>query len=777
MADAIQELKLVLSLDTKAYQAGLKGAKTGLLGLSSAQVAFGMAIAQYGMKGMDALVKKYKEYDQVLDKIALQVTNYEKVSRAAIQANTMTVASLRVVGDAAVIYGSRLEMTAGELARLTSVTAQYAEDVGDNANAMASSVAALSKKWAMDEGGAASALASAAQMSGEYFSVLGQQVAEATPFAKALGWEFEELLAQAVLFKKAGGDFGTYISLMEKNFEKFGGNANEANREIKLITNTVRAFKTQQEAVGYLMEQGFSSRAAIELAEALRSYTTPELDSTANALKTVSDNLDDMEEKVKANLNVFDKLNLLLKGIWDIILNPTAIPAFTDSQLMDSLKTAGYSEEEAKKILNNLETYDKLMNDVKMRQQLAPGKIMKFDFAPYEKKSFAPIKSPAPLFTSAAGFGSDYGGSAASMMINDMQRVEEAGKRTAKVLEGGFKASFVGMASVADRASSTVRAELGGTLEGVAATGDAAAGAIEGVVPAVEQLNEESAKTQTTWEKVEGWVDKAVEKLGIDPELLTNNIWTGLARVGKESLEKLGVDVDGLQAKVQDFFVKAKGFGFDINQFWTWMQAGTGQSTEQIWQTTLENMSKATGKFIMDASAMFATGTMDWKALFGGLWRSILAASVTAIAKLVADWINNLALIAKIKAMVESMPGAIAAIAIGALAVGGIAMLAASKANQPAMAEGGLVMGPTRALIGEAGPEVVFPLEKLNQLGIPFGRGGAHASSASGAPIINISINNPVFNGRAAEDNARQIMDSIARQLARKGGQMAGAFS
>jgi uncharacterized coiled-coil protein SlyX len=61
--------------------------------------------------------------------------------------------------------------------------------------------------------------------------------------------------------------------------------------------------------------------------------------------------------------------------------------------------------------------------------------------------------------------------------------------------------------------------------------------------------------------------------------------------------------------------------------------------------------------------------------------------------------------------------GALAAIAIGALsiAVGAGIKALSSKKGVTAFAEGGIVTGPTNALIGEAGPEVVFPLDKLNK--------------------------------------------------------------
>ena len=54
------------------------------------------------------------------------------------------------------------------------------------------------------------------------------------------------------------------------------------------------------------------------------------------------------------------------------------------------------------------------------------------------------------------------------------------------------------------------------------------------------------------------------------------------------------------------------------------------------------------------------------------------------------------------------------AIAIGAMGAAQVALIAGTPI--PAMAQGGIVTGPTTALIGEAGPEAVIPLDKLNSI-------------------------------------------------------------
>jgi hypothetical protein len=70
-----------------------------------------------------------------------------------------------------------------------------------------------------------------------------------------------------------------------------------------------------------------------------------------------------------------------------------------------------------------------------------------------------------------------------------------------------------------------------------------------------------------------------------------------------------------------------------------------------------------------------------------------------------------------------AIPG-VAAIAVGVAAVALGALVKGLAQPRRAFAEGGIVTGPTNALIGEAGPEVVFPLDKLNR----FMRGNANNS-------------------------------------------------
>jgi len=118
-------------------------------------------------------------------------------------------------------------------------------------------------------------------------------------------------------------------------------------------------------------------------------------------------------------------------------------------------------------------------------------------------------------------------------------------------------------------------------------------------------------------------------------------------------------------------------------------------------------------------------------ALFTALGPLLLALSLTTLPKLVANiknsvlWIGHLGVAAakaighmvvlagaKIWAWASGIPIAGIAIAIAGVAALAISIMAIRR-KVAATAEGGIVTQPTRALIGEAGPEAVIPLSKM----------------------------------------------------------------
>jgi phage-related minor tail protein len=89
------------------------------------------------------------------------------------------------------------------------------------------------------------------------------------------------------------------------------------------------------------------------------------------------------------------------------------------------------------------------------------------------------------------------------------------------------------------------------------------------------------------------------------------------------------------------------------------------------------------------------------------------------------------------------------------------------------MAKGGILTGPTRALMGEAGPEAVLPLTRKNgKLGVAMfgniaanGHGGGgysiHIDARGAAPGVEKSIRSALRNSE------RRVLDSISRSASR----------
>ncbi len=133
------------------------------------------------------------------------------------------------------------------------------------------------------------------------------------------------------------------------------------------------------------------------------------------------------------------------------------------------------------------------------------------------------------------------------------------------------------------------------------------------------------------------------------------------------------------------------------------------------------------------------------KKAWNGLWDGLTSGVTTAwegVKKTIKDSINWI--IEKINVVIN---------AINTVAQKGAKVIgfnAPQIPNIPLLAEGGIVNSPTLAMIGEAGPEAVIPLSKMNSLG-----GGG----------INITINNPEFRTRDDESRLRRFLDDYFRTL------------
>lgn len=80
--------------------------------------------------------------------------------------------------------------------------------------------------------------------------------------------------------------------------------------------------------------------------------------------------------------------------------------------------------------------------------------------------------------------------------------------------------------------------------------------------------------------------------------------------------------------------------------------------------------------------------------------------------------------------------------------------------NGPALADGGIVTGPTYALVGEAGPEAIIPLDRL-------------AAPSSGVTIIQnftmMAMDGPSFKQYLAQEGSQVIKNAVADEVSRNG--------
>ena len=166
---------------------------------------------------------------------------------------------------------------------------------------------------------------------------------------------------------------------------------------------------------------------------------------------------------------------------------------------------------------------------------------------------------------------------------------------------------------------------------------------------------------------------------------------------------KIGTEAVGATQKYADAAEEQYGIMDKLKTAWADMTLGMG--------TFLEPLEPIMGFFTTVGTLMMALSLINIPKLIGGL--NILA---TAFIGIVGPALKAVgALIAQAAASIWAAHGIIPFIGVG-LAIAGVVALMASirsaRAEATALAEGGIVTRPTRALIGEAGPEAVIPLSR-----------------------------------------------------------------
>jgi phage-related minor tail protein len=129
--------------------------------------------------------------------------------------------------------------------------------------------------------------------------------------------------------------------------------------------------------------------------------------------------------------------------------------------------------------------------------------------------------------------------------------------------------------------------------------------------------------------------------------------------------------------------------------------------------------------FVNDALSGFNGWLDDTKNNLGG-WAPVVKAAFDSVANAIFP----------LKLLLQGVADLIRFIS-GTKSVGGVATNFSTSTDYSHMtpfATGGIVTGPTPALVGEAGPEAIIPLDRLNS--IMASRGGM-----GGGATVNISVN------------------------------------
>lgn len=165
-----------------------------------------------------------------------------------------------------------------------------------------------------------------------------------------------------------------------------------------------------------------------------------------------------------------------------------------------------------------------------------------------------------------------------------------------------------------------------------------------------------------------------------------------------------------------------------------------------------------------------------WKKIFGKLWeitkglfqdfaanfgKGISNAIIGGLNKML-DFVQN-----TINAPINAINGALDAInQIPGVSIQHINQL--QLARIPMLASGGLITGPTTALIGEAGPEAVIPLQNTNSWAKALASAITDEFSSdgfSGAQTVNVYVQNTINSKLDIEEVSRELVTQIRRAI------------
>jgi hypothetical protein len=223
-------------------------------------------------------------------------------------------------------------------------------------------------------------------------------------------------------------------------------------------------------------------------------------------------------------------------------------------------------------------------------------------------------------------------------------------------------------------------------------------------------------------------LDAAGEKVA---QLGSTETFTGLLN-NMQALERAGFDVgtmlDGMADEISNAVNRAIKFGTDVP----------------------ENMKKyieslASAGRLVDENGQAITDLSNIK------WGPAIESQADIVNKAMAALDTTMqSLVARLEEIVDLLANRIpGAAASAAGAVNGVP--SGEDSGIPAMARGGIVTRPTVALIGEAGPEAVVPLSRLNSVG----RG----------VVVNINVNGYLDSQAARSHLAAVVSTELGREL------------
>jgi hypothetical protein len=227
---------------------------------------------------------------------------------------------------------------------------------------------------------------------------------------------------------------------------------------------------------------------------------------------------------------------------------------------------------------------------------------------------------------------------------------------------------------------------------------------------AVERLGNVMGKLSDFRERIEGAVAAAREKLQSAGEKFGD-----LREAARNAIGTYSADGGGVLGKVHDIVSGVGSLPGVISEKAQGLFAPIRDNALGVIGTYGADGGGALGKLHDIVSTIGGMGaTIREKA--SGMWNG-LSDSFKGAINLMIGWWNNLSFHIDIPDKIPGLPDS----------------FTISTPNIPALANGGLVDRPTLALIGEAGPEVVIPLNKLDQ----FGSGRVEVDLTLSAGVID----------------------------------------